>query len=118
MIPQNNNVHQLVWHLYVDTAVEDNELYYYNPEGDRNSVVSQASWRMGWALLELQAKTGIGKRTIHKILREDLHFREIASKWVPHALTEVEKWTRYAVPSFTFFFFLFKIRIINTFKSN
>ena len=46
MIPQNKNVRQLVWHLwYVDTAVEGSELYYYNTEGDRNSVVSQASCR-------------------------------------------------------------------------
>ena len=31
---------------YVDTAVEGSELYCYNREGDRNSVVSQASCRM------------------------------------------------------------------------
>ena len=38
---------QQVWHLhYVDTAVEDSEVYCYNKEGDRNSVVSQASCRM------------------------------------------------------------------------
>ena len=37
---------QLVWHLYIDTAVEDGELYCYNTEGDRNSVVSQTSCRL------------------------------------------------------------------------
>ena len=43
MIPQNN-VCQLVWQLYnIDTAVEGSELYCYNIEDDRNSVVSQAS---------------------------------------------------------------------------
>ena len=47
---------------------------------------------MGWTLLELQAETGIEKRTIQKSLREDLDLRKSASKWVPHALTEVEKW--------------------------
>ena len=46
MIPQNKNVRQVVWHLYVDTAVEDSELYCYNTEDDRNSVLSQASCRM------------------------------------------------------------------------
>ena len=47
MILQRNNVRQLVWRLhYVDTAVEGSELYCYNTEGDRNSVVSQASCRM------------------------------------------------------------------------
>ena len=37
---------QLVWHLYVDTAVEGSELYCYNTEGNRISVVSKASCRM------------------------------------------------------------------------
>ena len=32
---------------------------------------------------------------MHKILREDLHMRKIAAKWVPHALTEQQKWCRY-----------------------
>ena len=40
-IPQNKNVRQLVWH--VDTAVEGSELYPYNTEGIKNSVVTQAS---------------------------------------------------------------------------
>ena len=53
MIPQNKNVRQVVWHLlYVDTAVENSELYYYNSEGDRNSVVSPASCRMDVTRLE------------------------------------------------------------------
>ena len=47
MIPQNKNVCQLVWHLqYVHTAVEGSELYCYNTEGDRNTVISQASCRI------------------------------------------------------------------------
>ena len=41
-----------------------------------------------WSLQELQAHTGIDQETVHKILREDLHMRKIAAKWVPHALTE------------------------------
>ena len=56
-MPQNKAVRQLVWHLYVDTAVNGSELYYYNIEGKQNSVVSQASCRIGWTLLELQAET-------------------------------------------------------------
>ena len=61
IIPQNKNVCQLVWHLYVDTAVEGSEMYCYNTEGDRNSVISQASFRMGCTLLEFQTKTDIEK---------------------------------------------------------
>ena len=53
MIPQNKIVRQLVWHLlYVDTAVEGNELYCYNTEGDRNSVVCQASCKIYVTWLE------------------------------------------------------------------
>ena len=79
--------------------------YSYNTENDRNSVVSQASCRMVWTLLELQAEIGIEKRTIYKILREDYHLRKIALKWVPHALTEVEKWTQYAICHLNFCLF-------------
>ena len=41
-----------------------------------------------WSLQELQAHTGIDQATVLKILREDLHMRKIAVKWVPHAFTE------------------------------
>ena len=41
-----------------------------------------------WSLQELQAHTGIDRATVHKILREDLHKRKIAAKWMSHALTE------------------------------
>ena len=41
-----------------------------------------------WSLQELQAHTGIDQATVHKILREDLHMRKIAAKWVSHALIE------------------------------
>jgi hypothetical protein len=51
---------------------------------------------MGWALFELQAGTDIEKQDIHKIFRENLHLCNIALNWVPHALNEVEKRTRYA----------------------
>jgi hypothetical protein len=47
MIQQNKNFHHIVRHLYyIDTAVDGSDLYYYNTEGDRNSVVSQVSCRM------------------------------------------------------------------------
>ena len=49
--------------LVIRSTVEDSELYCYNTEGDRNFVVSQAWCRMGWIMLELQAETGIEKRT-------------------------------------------------------
>ena len=110
IIPQNKNVCHLIWHLYVDTTVEGSELYCCNAEGDRNSVASQALWRMGWTLLELQAETGIEKRTFHKVLRKDLHLCKIASKWVPHALTKMDM-----IRSVSFTFLFSKIHIIHTY---
>ena len=89
-------MHQLVWHWYdVETAVESSELNCYNTEGDKNSVVNQASSKTRWTILELQAETGID-------LRE--------------ALTEVEKWTLYAICHLIIFYF--KIRIIHTIQEN
>ena len=56
MIPQNKNVHQLVWYLwYIDTAVEDSQVYCYNTKGNINSVVSQASCIMDVTRLEQRA---------------------------------------------------------------
>ena len=34
----------------------------------------------------------LDQTTVHKTLREDLHMHKIAAKWVPHALTEQQKW--------------------------
>ena len=48
-----------------------------------------------WSLQELQAHTVIDQATVHKIIREDLHMRKIAAKWVPRALTEQQKRCRY-----------------------
>jgi hypothetical protein len=75
---------QLIWHFYyVDTELEGSEIDCYNTEDNRISVE-----------FELQTEKGIENLTIHSISREDFHLHKIASKWVPHALTEVEKWTR------------------------
>ena len=46
MTPQNKNVRLLVGHLYVDASVDGIEFYCFNTEDDRNSVESQASFRM------------------------------------------------------------------------
>ena len=43
----------------------------------------------------VKTHTCIDQATVHKILREDLHMRKIVAKWVPHALTEQQRWCRY-----------------------
>ena len=52
----NKIMPQLVWHFsYVDTAVEGSEIYCYDKESDRNSVVSQALCRINVTQLEQHA---------------------------------------------------------------
>ncbi|GFX26337.1 uncharacterized protein TNCV_949351 [Trichonephila clavipes] len=52
-----------------------------------------------WTLVELEKASGIEKLTIHIILRNELHLRKITARWVPHALTVVQRWLRYAICS-------------------
>ncbi|GFQ77175.1 histone-lysine N-methyltransferase SETMAR [Trichonephila clavata] len=52
-----------------------------------------------WTLLELERASGIEKRTVHRILRNELHPHKILARWVPHALTEIQRWLRYAICS-------------------
>ncbi|GFY54104.1 uncharacterized protein TNIN_90181 [Trichonephila inaurata madagascariensis] len=52
-----------------------------------------------WTLLELERASGIEKPTVHRILRNELHLRKIAERWVPHALTEAQRWLCYAICS-------------------
>ena len=71
-MPQNKNVCQQVWHCSIhDTAVENSELYYYNTEGDRNSVVSEVLVSMDVTRLEqcayikIAVLRGINTRECH-----------------------------------------------------
>ncbi|GFR28495.1 histone-lysine N-methyltransferase SETMAR [Trichonephila clavata] len=56
------------------------------------------------SLLELERASGIERYPhrpqrgiVHRILRNELHLRKIALRWVPHALTEVKRCLRYAI---------------------
>ncbi|KAG8225422.1 hypothetical protein J437_LFUL004243 [Ladona fulva] len=44
---------------------------------------------------ELAHETGLAHTTVLRILKERLGMRKIASRWVPHELTEMQKWMRY-----------------------
>ena len=48
-----------------------------------------------WTIRELACETGFSHTTVLHILKERLHMRKIASRWVPHSLTEIQKWQRY-----------------------
>ncbi|GFQ78420.1 histone-lysine N-methyltransferase SETMAR [Trichonephila clavata] len=52
-----------------------------------------------WMLLELERASDNEKRTIDRILCNKLHLHKIAAQWVPHALTEAERWLCYAICS-------------------
>ena len=43
---------------------------------------------------ELSAKVGVSSYTVDDILRNKLHKRKFAAKWVPHILTEEQKGNR------------------------
>ena len=44
---------------------------------------------------ELARETGLARMTVLHILKERMGMRKIASQWVPHDLTEMQKWLQY-----------------------
>jgi hypothetical protein len=48
-----------------------------------------------WAARELAAEVICHKTMLH-ILHDILGYRKIAARWVPHTMSEVQKWQRYA----------------------
>ena len=48
-----------------------------------------------WTIRELVCETGLSHTTVLRILKERLDMHKIASRWVPHSLTEIQKWQRY-----------------------
>ncbi|GFX82009.1 histone-lysine N-methyltransferase SETMAR [Trichonephila clavipes] len=50
-------------------------------------------------LVKALGNNALSYRTVARILRNELHLRKIAVWWVPHALTKVQRWLRYAICS-------------------
>src|ERR1043166_7500036 len=50
-----------------------------------------------WTIRELSNSVGLSHTTVLHILKKRLGMRKIASRWVPHALTEIQKWQRFEV---------------------
>ena len=44
---------------------------------------------------QLEQDTGLAHSTVLHILKDFLKMRKIASKWIPHDLTDMHKWQRY-----------------------
>jgi len=50
-----------------------------------------------WTAQELAAEVGVCHKTVLHILHDILGYRKIAAHWVPHTLSEVQQWQRYAI---------------------
>jgi hypothetical protein len=50
-----------------------------------------------WTVRELFIDVGLSHQTVWHILKNKFHMRKAAARWVPHNLTEAQKWHRYAV---------------------
>ena len=50
-----------------------------------------------WTARELAAEVGVYHKTVLHILHDILGYRKIAAHWVPHTLSEVQQWQRYAI---------------------
>jgi hypothetical protein len=50
-----------------------------------------------WTVRELSIEVGLSDQTMWHILKNKLHMRKIAACWVPHNLTDAQKWHRCAV---------------------
>jgi len=61
--------------------------------------VSSVAWLLQtdrrWTIQELACETRLSRMTVLHILKECLHMRKIASRWVLHSLTEIQKWQWY-----------------------
>jgi len=49
-----------------------------------------------WTARELAAEVGVCHKTVLHILQNILGYRKIAAHWVPHTLSDVQQWQRYA----------------------
>ena len=50
-----------------------------------------------WNARELAAEDGICHKTVLHILHEILGYSTLAARWIPHEISEVQQWRRYAV---------------------
>ncbi|XP_035229771.1 histone-lysine N-methyltransferase SETMAR-like [Stegodyphus dumicola] len=50
-----------------------------------------------WTVRELSLDVGLSHQTVWRIMKKSLNMRKLSSLWVPHRLTEVQKWHWYAL---------------------
>jgi len=64
-------------------------------EAQVSSVATLLETDRWWTIRELACETGLSHMMVLHILKEHLHMPKIASCWVLHSLTEIQKWQRY-----------------------
>ncbi|KAJ4437343.1 hypothetical protein ANN_17482 [Periplaneta americana] len=81
-----------------------NEMTHVSPTGSQFIYDEQVELVRGllavdhrWTVRELFIEVGLSHQTEWHILKKNLHMRKIAARWVPHNLTETQKWHRYAI---------------------
>ena len=50
-----------------------------------------------WIALELVAEVGVFHKTVLHILHDIQGYHILAARWIPHEISEVQQWHRYAV---------------------
>jgi len=60
-------------------------------EGQVTSLATLLETDRRWTIRELACETGLSHTPVLHILKERLHVRKIASRWVPYSLTEIQK---------------------------
>jgi len=64
-------------------------------EAQVSSVATLLQTDRWWTIRELACETRLSRTTVLHILKKCLHMRKITSRWVPHSLTEIQKWQQY-----------------------
>ena len=49
-----------------------------------------------WTALELAAEVGVCHKTVLHILHDSLGYHKLRARWIPHEISEVKQWHRYA----------------------
>ena len=50
-----------------------------------------------WTARELVVEVGVCHKNVLHILQDILGYRKLAARWIPHEISEVQQWHRYAV---------------------
>ena len=80
-------------------AVQDN-LRTGRPRVEKNTVQILASifdTERRWTARELAVEVGVCHKTVLHILHDILGYRNLAARWIPHEISEVQQWHRYTV---------------------